>query len=184
MNRLLDSRQQHTIQVDEELDESDFPKWIRVDRFQWFSGVYTAFRAACMLGRYLIVKRLLELPAGTIELNSGFVTACARGHLNIVKYLLQLPEGRIQIQAKDDSGWSGFLLACYGGHLGVVNLFLELPREKFNVDERHTWPGVCNKGCEGCVTGYDIAVKGGRHHVAAAIRKYMLEIGVKVEQKG
>ena len=171
VNLLLDSRH-HTIEVDAELDENDFSKWIRVD--QGFKAS-TAFHAACMHGRYLIVKRLLEFPAGTIELNSGFVTACSRGYLNIVKYLLQLPEGRIQIQAKDDSGWNGFLMACYGGHLGVVNLFLELPSERFNVDERYT---ATNE------TGYDIAVGEGHHYVAAAIRKYMLEIGVKAEQKG
>ena len=173
VNLLLDSRQQHTIEVDTRLDESDFPKWIRVDH-QGFKAS-TAFHAACMNGRYLVVKRLLEFPAGTIQLTSGFVTACARGYLNIVKYLIQLPEGRIQIQAKDGNGWSGFLMACYGGHLGVVNLFLELPREKFNVDERYTDTNE---------TGYDIAVGEGHHYVAAAIRKYMLEIGVKVEQKG
>ena len=124
----------------------------------------TAFNEACRNGHSEVVKRLLELPAGTINFEhtdpnnyTGFLAACWEGNQSVVNLLLPV----VNILAKVSDGANGFMKACVQGHLSVVKSFLELPQGRFNVDE--TVDGE---------TGLDIAVRKGHQDIAAAINQY------------
>jgi len=164
VNRLLDIHQHGDLKVDAAVKKTDFlPGMKRSDQYTIREDV-TAFYVACRNGHSEVVKRLLELPAGTINFEhtgpnnfTGFLAACYEGNLSVVNLLLPV----VNILAKVSDGANGFMMACHNGHLSVVKSFLELPQGRFNVDE--TRDGE---------TGLDIAVRKGHQDIAAAINQY------------
>ena len=110
-------------------------------RFTQSDG-FTVLHIACYNGNVEIVKVLLQIEEGSLNVNErdnhGRIPlhlACLKGRTEIVKLLIDIGE-RLNINEKDSKGSTPLHIACKIGHTKIVRLLLEEGGERLYINER------------------------------------------------
>ena len=86
----------------------------------------TLFTLSCFHGKYLFVKKLIELGANiehkTYYKNTGLYIACAKGHIDIVKLLLS---NNVNTKNINDDNIMAIEIACKFENYDIFNLLCE-----------------------------------------------------------